>query len=55
MIYFITGYLIYFIFDKIKNKVVSRIVYNGIKLIKYSDNWHKQQSTFDKFCDWVLL
>jgi hypothetical protein len=54
MFYYIIIGLYVFVFEKIKNKIYSRCVYNGVKLICYTKEWHKND-TLNDLLDWVFL
>ena len=57
MFYYFASFALYFVFDKIKNKILANIFYNsGIKLIKYTNEWHEDNRYIIKdLLDWVIL
>jgi hypothetical protein len=55
MIYFIGGFIFYFIMDKIKNKLMCRFLHTGIKAIKWKSDWHKEQNFIYILADWILI
>ena len=54
MIY-IFGLIIYFVFDRARNKIMYYCINRSIKLILYNKEWHDKNDNFIKFLDWVLL
>ena len=56
LIYFST-FIICFIFDKLKNKIIAKIFHNGTsKLIKYTKKFHDDEKTkLEILLDWILI
>lgn len=50
MIYFI----LCFVFDKIKNKLICYFVNHSVKLILWKNEWHKKNQV-NYFLDWLLV
>lgn len=56
MIYYIAGTLVYFIFQKIKNKIICKSVNTGVKLLLYKTEWHsKNQQFYYDLLDWLII
>jgi|AntRauTorcE11897_2_1112592.scaffolds.fasta_scaffold13058_3 hypothetical protein len=53
MIYYIMAYGIYFIFEKIKNKILCKTMHTGVKMICYHNK--KDIKAYDYLIDWVFL
>ena len=50
------GYFGGFIISKVYGKITAICIYNGVKYIKYTKDWHMvHDSYFDKFLEWVLI
>ena len=57
MFYYFSSFVLYFVFDKIKNKILAKIFYSGsVKMIKWTNEWHEDNRYIIKdLFDWVLL
>ncbi len=57
MFYYFSSFVLYFVFDKIKNKILAKIFYSGsVKMIKYTKIWHDENEYIIKdLLDWIIL
>jgi hypothetical protein len=55
MLYYIMCYGLYFIIDRLKNKIYVNTVHNGVKLIKYTSAWHYQHGPWLDLLEWVIV
>ena len=57
MLIYLSTFIICFIFDKIKNKIIAKIFHSGtIKLIKYTKKFHDDEKTkLEILLDWILI
>lgn len=54
--WWILMYGIYFVFDRIQNKLMCRLMYSTTKAIRYTKAWEDQNRTaYDAFLDWVFV
>lgn len=61
MLYYAGVWLIYFLYDKTKNKIINYFVHkgaiNGIKLLTYTPEWERKNNIqkLERLLDWVFL
>lgn len=55
MISFLFGIVFYFVVEKIKNKIVCRMLHTGVKCIKWRPEWHQEQTLITTLNDWIFL
>lgn len=54
MIFYLFCGLYLFVFEKVKNKIYSRCVYSGVKMLCYTTKYHDDKYLMD-ILGWVLL
>ena len=57
MLIYLSTFIICFIFDKVKNKIIAKIFHSStIKLIKYTKKFHDDEKTkLEILLDWILI
>lgn len=55
MIIYFFGITLYFIVDKIKNKVINIIIYNTVKKVLWHPSWHEYNKKLLQFNDWIFI
>ena len=56
MIFYLCGALVFYVIERVKNKIMWKAVHSSVKLIQYHKGWHSQNDTYaNQLLDWVLL
>ncbi len=57
MLVYFSSFILCFIFDRIKNKIITKIFHNtSVKLLRYTQKWHNDQKTkLELLLDWILI
>ncbi len=53
---FVGNLVFYFIYDKIKNKLLTLLIKNSVKQIQFLPSWHEENDRpFKKLIDFILI
>ena len=55
MISYILGFTILYIYDKVKKRLISYLIFNSVKLIKYHKMWHHENEKYLQTIEWILI
>lgn len=55
MIIYFSGIICFWFINKIKNQIYFMFIDTGIKMIKYTPKWHKQNDHYLDLLHWILI
>lgn len=55
MLIYFCGFLVCFVFDKIKQRIISMTFNASVKAIKYHPSWHKEHDVYIDWFSWVIV